>query len=243
VCEPQGISQSSQGSPLCLLPDHENTTTEIRECLLNALWPDLNTCFLVSWGGVRLSPLCTPATNWPIVPAPDDRWVWSVWWNENWQGNPKYSEETCPSATSSTTNPTWLGLGSSLDLRGGKPVTNRPSQIKSKSHYDRRSVGQSVLVSSPIWDRRPDFLYCQTAAVLSMWGTLSEERTGLSFVVVIINSTWHLYLHVYLSAFYIDICQGSGSLWIHIIYSYLQYVCKIHTRPLSVCYATANFNT
>jgi hypothetical protein len=30
--------------------------------------------FFVSWGGVRLSPLGTSATNWPIVPAPDDRW-------------------------------------------------------------------------------------------------------------------------------------------------------------------------
>jgi hypothetical protein len=29
--------------------------------------------FLVSWGGVRLSPLSMSATNWPIVPAPDDR--------------------------------------------------------------------------------------------------------------------------------------------------------------------------
>jgi hypothetical protein len=28
---------------------------------------------LVSWDGVRLSPLGTWATNWPIVPAPDDR--------------------------------------------------------------------------------------------------------------------------------------------------------------------------
>jgi hypothetical protein len=27
---------------------------------------------LVSWGGVRLSPLGTSATNWPIAPAPDD---------------------------------------------------------------------------------------------------------------------------------------------------------------------------
>jgi hypothetical protein len=29
--------------------------------------------FLVSWSGVRLSPLGTSATNWPTVPAPDDR--------------------------------------------------------------------------------------------------------------------------------------------------------------------------
>jgi hypothetical protein len=27
--------------------------------------------FLVSWSAVRLSPLGTSATNWPIVPAPD----------------------------------------------------------------------------------------------------------------------------------------------------------------------------
>jgi hypothetical protein len=28
---------------------------------------------LVSLGGVRLSPLGTSATNWPVLPAPDDR--------------------------------------------------------------------------------------------------------------------------------------------------------------------------
>jgi hypothetical protein len=32
-----------------------------------------NIFFLVSWGGVTLTPLGTSATNWPIVPAPDDR--------------------------------------------------------------------------------------------------------------------------------------------------------------------------
>jgi hypothetical protein len=29
--------------------------------------------FLISWGGMRLSPLGTSATNWSIVPAPDDK--------------------------------------------------------------------------------------------------------------------------------------------------------------------------
>jgi hypothetical protein len=28
---------------------------------------------LISWGGVRLSPLGMSATSWPIVPVPDDR--------------------------------------------------------------------------------------------------------------------------------------------------------------------------
>jgi hypothetical protein len=84
---------------------------------------------LVPWGGVRLSALGTSATNWPIVPAPDDRgwWMWSIRWNEKRQGKPKYSEKTCPSATLSTTNPTWPDLGSSPGRRGSKPVTNRLS--------------------------------------------------------------------------------------------------------------------
>jgi hypothetical protein len=57
--------------------------------------------------GVGLSPLGTAATNRPIVQAPDVRWgwLWSNWWNEDWQGKPKYSEKSCPSATLSTTIP------------------------------------------------------------------------------------------------------------------------------------------
>jgi hypothetical protein len=81
-----------------------------------------------SWGGVWLSPLGTSATNWPIVPAPDDGWwVWSSRWNENWQGRLKYSEKTCPSATLSTTNPTWPDSGSNPGRRNGNPATNRLS--------------------------------------------------------------------------------------------------------------------
>jgi hypothetical protein len=77
---------------------------------------------------VRLSPVDTSATNWPMVPAPDDRWwVWSSRWNEDWQGKPKYSEKTRPSATLSTINPTWPDLGSNAGRRSGKPATNRLS--------------------------------------------------------------------------------------------------------------------
>jgi hypothetical protein len=78
---------------------------------------------LASWGGVGLSPLSTLATNWPIVPAPDDRWAWNSWWNENWQRISKYFKKTCPSATLSTTNPTWPGLGWNPGCHGGKLVT------------------------------------------------------------------------------------------------------------------------
>jgi hypothetical protein len=52
-------------------------------------------------------------------------WWWRIWWNEDWQGKPKYLEKTRPSATLSTTNPTWPDLGSNPGSCGGKPATNR----------------------------------------------------------------------------------------------------------------------
>jgi hypothetical protein len=52
-------------------------------------------------------------------------WCWRIWWNEEWQGKPKYSKKTCPSATLFTTNPTWPDPGSNPGRRGGKPATNR----------------------------------------------------------------------------------------------------------------------
>jgi hypothetical protein len=80
---------------------------------------------------VRLSPLGTSATAWPIVPASEDRWWWWWWmwssrWNENWQGKSEYSEKS-NSATLSTTNPTLPDPGSNPDCRGRKSATNRLS--------------------------------------------------------------------------------------------------------------------
>jgi hypothetical protein len=93
------------------------------------LWPNFPQFFKISWGGVRLSPLGTSATNWPTVPAPNGTW-WSMYssrWNDNWQGKPKYWEKNYPSATFSTIDHTLPDLGSNLGRRGGKPATNRLS--------------------------------------------------------------------------------------------------------------------
>jgi hypothetical protein len=38
----------------------------------------LDLFYTVACGGMRLSPLVTSATNGPIVPAPDYRWIWSI---------------------------------------------------------------------------------------------------------------------------------------------------------------------
>jgi hypothetical protein len=81
--------------------------------------------------------------------------LWSNWWNEDWQGKPKYSEKTCPSATLSTTNPTWPDPGSNPGRRNGKPVTNRWSNGAALVHtkWDSKKmcrpheskIGQSVV--------------------------------------------------------------------------------------------------
>jgi hypothetical protein len=40
------------------------------------------------------------------------------------RGKPKNSEKTCPSATLSTTNPTWIDPVANPGLRGERPATN-----------------------------------------------------------------------------------------------------------------------
>jgi hypothetical protein len=53
-----------------------------------------------------MGPLRSSATEWPIVPAPGDYDYGEFGGMKIWQGKPKYSETTCPSATLSATNPT-----------------------------------------------------------------------------------------------------------------------------------------
>jgi hypothetical protein len=79
----------------------------------------------------------TPATVSSITPTQDDRWrVRRSRWNENWQGKPKYSDEICPTATFSATNPTWSDLGSNPGLRARwKPATNRLSYGTTTESY------------------------------------------------------------------------------------------------------------
>jgi hypothetical protein len=85
---------------------------------LGIIWHlDMQVCFLVSCGGVRVSPLSTSATISSIVATQDNGW------NE-WQRKPKYLEKTCRNAALSATNPTWPDLGWNLGHRGGKPATD-----------------------------------------------------------------------------------------------------------------------
>jgi hypothetical protein len=67
---------------------------------------------------------------WPIVHIPDD---WLIDDDDDfleqlvewiWQGKPKYSEETCPGATVSTTKPHMTTRSRTPDRSGGKPAIN-----------------------------------------------------------------------------------------------------------------------
>jgi hypothetical protein len=90
---------------------------------------------------------------WPTVPPPPDRWwwLWRNWWNNDWQGTPKYSEKTCPSATLSTTNPTWLDPGLNPGRRGGKPATNRLSYGAAYSLFNDVFVSYTAELNACLW--------------------------------------------------------------------------------------------
>jgi hypothetical protein len=62
----------------------------------------------------------------------------------------------------------------------------RTDSVESEFESYITTDGQSVSLScrqTPIWDPRLDLYYCQTVEGLLMWGTLSDERTGLSFTI------------------------------------------------------------
>jgi hypothetical protein len=63
------------------------------------------------------------------------------------------------------------------------PADNSTSKSKSKLCYDRRSVGQSVLVSSSHVGPKTRFVLL-SVAVLLIWGALSDEEMGLSIIIV-----------------------------------------------------------
>jgi hypothetical protein len=83
----------------------------------------------------------------------------------------------------------------------GSTRHSRLTMSKSKSRYDWQAVGQLVLLWSPIWGRWQNFSYCQTVAVLSIWGALSDPRTALSCTAVKISSTCLLHSQLNMSAF------------------------------------------
>jgi hypothetical protein len=59
-----------------------------------------------------------------------------------------------------------------------------PQPGQSELHYNWRPVSRYVLVSCPIWDFWPEiyFFFFLNLQSCLIWGALSDERSGLSFV-------------------------------------------------------------
>jgi hypothetical protein len=79
--------------------------------------------FFFNSNGGGWSPNWVHSARRPLT-CPGWLWWWRIWWNEDWQGKPKYSKKTCPSVTLFTTNPTWPDPGLNPGRYGGKPATN-----------------------------------------------------------------------------------------------------------------------
>jgi hypothetical protein len=55
--------------------------------------------------------------------------------------------KTCPSATLSTTNPTWTDPGLNLGLRGERPATNRLSHGTASNTFPYSQTNQMLVQS------------------------------------------------------------------------------------------------
>jgi hypothetical protein len=85
------------------------------------------------------------------------------------------------SSYSVSSNCLWPQIPASRSSEWLRCISSLTETQKSKSYYDWRSVSQDVLVSSPLWNLWPDIIFfCLKVAVLSLWGALSDERSGLS---------------------------------------------------------------
>jgi hypothetical protein len=98
---------------------------------------------------------------------------------------------------------------------------NQKSKSKSKSCYDWRSVSQYVVVSSSLWNPWPHVIFCLKVAVLSLWGALSDERSGLSPVSYFQQCLVH--------------CQRFNIIYIvHVTcFKYMQYIIDLSQHRLS----------
>jgi hypothetical protein len=99
-------------------------------------------------GGIQLGPLGTSAINWPIVPALGDYED-----GEFGRGKLKHSEKTCPSATLSTTNPTWPDRARTQAAAVGSQqltawTVARP-YVQLNSHFVKHWITTSRLLQGP----------------------------------------------------------------------------------------------
>jgi hypothetical protein len=80
----------------------------------------------------------------------------------------------------------WGALSDVYNCCWPSPTQSFKVKVKVKVKVMLRATVPSASLSwnkALIWDLRPDRYYCETAAGLSVWGALSDERTGVSFTI------------------------------------------------------------
>jgi hypothetical protein len=95
------------------------------------------------------------------------------WWNEDWQGKPKYSEKTCPNATLFTTNPTCTARTRTRGAAVGRQLTPRNFSI-------------NTLFAK--------ITYRKLKSLLTAWGVF-VTRVSFSFYVTSPDATKHRHLY------------------------------------------------
>jgi hypothetical protein len=122
--------------------------------------------------------------------------LWRNWWNEDWQGKPKYSEKTCPSATLSTTNPTCLDPGLNPGPRGGTPATNRLSYgAATPMCYSIECLNKTVSLTSTL-SSNSTYVHIPKYKLNRTWGLLQDRFTlGISASMKVVFTNWLLNTH------------------------------------------------
>jgi hypothetical protein len=88
--------------------------------------------------------------------------------------------------------PPGTGYSASVAQLAARKSHNLQSELSwGELYYDRRSVGQSVLVSSPHLGLMTRFLLLSDHRGFLIWGALSDKRRGLSFSIYNVQYTIH----------------------------------------------------
>jgi hypothetical protein len=91
-----------------------------------------------------------------ILRSPQMIWAWraTVEWYID-RGKLKNSEKTCPSATLSTTNPTWIDPGANPGLRSERPVTNDLSHGTATDDFTSSPREGALRIFIALWNPSP----------------------------------------------------------------------------------------
>jgi hypothetical protein len=129
------------------------------------------------WGGS--SAQAWMPTYVSILRIPQMIWVWRATVELYWQGkNRRTRRKTCPSATLSTTNPTWIDTDANPGLLGERPATNDLSHGTARREYTLLTSGSWQNSNKSLLRNKQPSVPTDTELLMSHLG---NARCGVSF--------------------------------------------------------------